>query len=279
VSTPSNTIDQVDPAVPLARASEDVDHAIARRMIQRDAVADQLVSLISPSSYIADQYRSLRHSIERRRNEAGLRTLAVTSAGPGEGKTITTLNLAGAMAQGHNRRILVIDADLRRPSVARYLGLDDQPSSGLSDAIRDETMQLRDVVVNLEGFNLSVLPAGAPTQTPYELLNSPRLENLLSEACRQYDQVIVDTPPVVSMPDCRVIGRLVDGFLVIVAADKTPRKLLAEAMNLLDASKVIGIVFNGAQRPLSNHYGYYHDYYVHQRRPGWWRRAWNGDGR
>jgi capsular exopolysaccharide synthesis family protein len=242
---------------------------------ERVEIAEQLVSLLAPDSFAADQYRTLRHSVERLRKEAGLQVLALTSPTPGDGKTITTLNLAGALAQGPDVRVIVVDADLRRPSVAEYLGLSSQPSQGLARAIRDPEYGLGRVVRRLERFNLSVLPAGDHQTAPYELLNSPRLESLLTEARGLYDYVLIDTPPVVTMPDCRLIGRFADGFLIIVGAHKTPRRLLGDALALLDPAKVIGVVFNGDDRPLSNHYGYY-DYYhrrADNRHDGWWRRA------
>jgi capsular exopolysaccharide synthesis family protein len=239
-------------------------------------ISEQIVSLLAPDSFEADQYRTLRHSVELRRKESGLHVLAVTSAGPGDGKTTTTLNLAGALAQGPGARVLVIDADLRRPSVAGYLGLGALSSPGLADALVDPAYDVRRTTRRVDGFNLSVLPAGAPQRAPYELLNSPRLEELLREARDLYDFVLVDTPPLVPLPDCRLIGKWVDGFLVVVGAHKTPRRLLAEALHLLDPAKVIGVVFNGDDRPTFGYYGYY-DYYhtPRNRQRGGWRR-WFG---
>src|SRR5207245_10100516 len=88
---------------------------------RRSEIAEQLVSLLAPDSYAADQYRSLRHSVERLRMECGLHVRAMTSPTPADGKSVTTLNLAGALAQGPDARVLIVDADLRRPSVAKYL--------------------------------------------------------------------------------------------------------------------------------------------------------------
>src|SRR5439155_8548833 len=96
-----------------------------------------------------------------------------------------------------------------------------------------------------------------PEIAPYELLHSLRLETLLTEARRQFDCVLIDTPPIVAVPDGRLIGRWVDGFLIIVAAHRTPRRLVAEALDMLDPTKIVGIVFNGDVRPLSDRYGYY----------------------
>ena len=198
----------------------------------------------------------------------------MTSPTPGDGKTVTTLNLAGALAQGHNARVLVVDADLRRPSVASYLGLDFQSSPGLSDVLLDPACSLGQVVRRLEGFNLSVVPSGPAQDAPYELLNSARLESFLKEARELYDCVLIDTPPLVPLPDCRLIGKWVDGFLLVVGAHKTPRRLVADALNLLDLAKVIGVVFNGDRRPLSNYYGFSHYYtQADDRDVRWWQRV------
>jgi capsular exopolysaccharide synthesis family protein len=266
-----------------ARNLRDVDRVLASSLgvpvealhppIRRAEIAEQLVSLLTPTSFAAEQYRTLRHTIERLRRDNGLHVLALTSPTPGDGKTVTTLNLAGALAQGHNARVLVVDADLRRPSVARYLGLDDHASRGLSDILLDSACSLGQVVRRLEGFNLSVVPAGAPQDAPYELLNSVRLERFLKEARDLYDCVLVDTPPLVPLPDCGLIGKWVDGFLLIVGAHKTPRRLVADALNLLDPAKVIAVVFNGDRRRMSNYYGY-SNYYTQtdERDLHWWQR-------
>jgi capsular exopolysaccharide synthesis family protein len=236
----------------------------------RPEAAEQLVSLLAPHSFAADQYRTLRHHVEGLRKESGFHVLAVTSSGPGDGKTVTTLNLAGTLAQNVDARVLVVDADLRRPKVPEYLGLAIQHAPGLVDIIQDPGSDLNRAVRVVEGFNLSVVPAGIPRVSPYEVLNSPRLDALLAEARRRYDWVLIDTPPVV-VPDCRLLIKRVDGVLVVVGAHKTPRKLVAEALDLVDPAKIIGVVFNGVDRPLSGHYGYYGDYYARDtRRRSWW---------
>jgi len=232
-------------------------------------ISEQIVSLIAPDSFAADQYRTLRHTVERLRQEAGLHVLAVTSPTPGDGKTVTTLNLAGALAQSPEARILVIDADLRRPSVSAYLGLGTPRGLGLADALKGEC-ELADAIRRLEPFNLDVLPAGAPQLSPYELLNSSRFDALIKDARRHYTFVVIDTPPSVSLPDCRLIERSVDGLLIVVAAHKTPRKQLAETLAWLDPAKVVGVVFNGDDRPVTGYYGYYGA--AQRERGGWWTR-------
>jgi protein-tyrosine kinase len=224
------------------------------------AIAEQLVSLVAPTSVAADQYRSLRYNVENLRKSSGLHAMAVTSPTPGDGKTVTTLNLAGALAQADGARVLVIDGDLRKPSVATYLALDGLRSPGLSNALRDPRYELHQIVRHLTGFNLWVVPAGPAECSPYELLNSSRLEVLLREARRDFDFVLVDTPPAVMMPDCRLIERFVDGVMLVVAAHKTPRKVVAEALSQLDPAKVVGVVFNADDTPTSSYYGGYYGY-------------------
>jgi capsular exopolysaccharide synthesis family protein len=243
-------------------------------------IAEPLVSILAPSSLEADQYRALRHVVERARRDSGLQIVAVTSPGSGDGKTVTTVNLAASLAQSRHSRTLLIDADLHRSSVAEYLGLD-PCCAGLVDGIVNEDYLLARMVRHLEALNLSVLTAGTYQAGAYEVLNSPRFEALLDEARRQYDYVVIDTPPLLPLPDCRLIGRWVDGFLIVVAAHKTPRAALLEAMNLIDRAKVIGTVFNGDDRPLAPYSGYYSYYSPASRRPPegswggrarWWQR-------
>lgn len=238
---------------------------------------EELVSFLAPASVEAEQYRTLRHAVERLRRDSGFQVFAVTSAGEGDGKTVTTLNLAGSLAQSPEARVLVVCADLHRAAVTEYLGLTRLRSLGLAEAISNEQYGLPQAVRRLDSLNVSVLPAGNAQARPYELLASPRLEGLLAEARRLYDYVLIDTPPVVPLADCRLLGRWVDGFIVVAAAHKTPRKLLAEALSLLEPAKVLGVVFNGDDQPLSPYYGYY----GHQPPPSrararpsvWWHRA------
>lgn len=254
-------------------AAGSVRESVAGGDDERLRLAEPLVSFLSPVSLEADQYRTLRQLVERRRGDTACHMLAVTSAAAGEGKTVTALNLAGALAQSSNSRVLIIDADLHRPSVAAYLGLTDRRAPGLAEAILHEEYGLPQAVRRLDSLNVSVLLAGDGRRGPYELLASPRFEKLLRDARSFYDYVIIDTPPVVPLVDCRLLGRWVDGLIVVVAAHRTPRKLVAEALNLLDPVKVVGVVFNGDDRRLAAHYGYYGYSQPASTPTSWWRRA------
>jgi protein-tyrosine kinase len=219
-----------------------------------EEVDDHLVSLVSPAAFEAEQYRALRHIVEQRHRAGNLSLLAVSSAAGGDGKSLTAVNLAGALAQGPEARVLLIEADLRVPSVAQLLGFGSVRRPGLVDAIVDERLTLAHVALTGPPFNLSVVLAGQTSPSPYEMLKSPRLGELLEEARAQYDYVIVDTPPLLTVQDCRIIARWVDGVVIVVRAHETPRRLVQEALNVLDPAKVLGFVFNHDDQGLARFY-------------------------
>jgi len=236
------------------------------------ALDERLVSLLAPHSYEAEQYRSLRHLVEQAHRTSALSVLAVSSATVGDGKTTTAINLAGALAQAADARVLLMDVDLRRPAIAERLGLP-QGHHGLVDAILSQDLKLADVARPCGPLNLAIVTAGIFSDTPYELLRSPRLGDLLDEARRDYDYVVLDTPPLVPIPDARVISKWVDSFLLVVCANKTPRALLEESLNLMDPQKVIGLVFNNDGRPRTTDDHYYAGSWRRDEAgsPPWWR--------
>lgn len=234
---------------------------------------EHLVSLVAPSSFGAEQYRVLRHLIEQMHKDANLQVVAVTSPVPADGKTTTAINLAGSLAQTPDARVLLVDADVRRGAIADQLGLGGR-DAGLGEAILDANLALADVARHLSQFNLSIVRAGQTPSAPYEVLKSPRLGELLTQARRQYDYVVVDTPPLIPVPDSRVIANWVDGFLMVVAAHKTPRRLVEESLDVLDPAKTLGLVFNGDDRPLSTSYSSYYIRPYHSSHNGTPRGRW-----
>jgi capsular exopolysaccharide synthesis family protein len=216
-----------------------------------------LVTLVDPSSFGAEQYRRLRQQVEIAGTQREIRVIAVTSAVVSDGKTLTAVNLAGALARQRDGNVLLIDADLRRPAVAEMLGLD-SADRGLMAALKDGKGPLAKFVQSIEGTKLSVLRSEIACAETYELLTSPRLTELIKEARSQYTYVIVDTPPIIPVPDSGLLRHVVDGYIVVVSARSTPRKLVGEALNLLEPASVIGLVFNRDDRPL---FGYYRSHY------------------
>jgi capsular exopolysaccharide synthesis family protein len=224
-----------------------------------------LVALTSPGSFAAEQYQGLRLTIERLRRGRPLQVIAVTSPAAGEGKTLTAINLAGALARGaDDARVLLIDADLRRPAIARQLALDEF-SQGLTELVERPQTTLDSVTQKLTPFNLSIIPAGTRKGAVHQVLRSPRLDVVLAEARERYDFVVLDTPPLLPVFDSALLANSVDGVLMVVAANQTPRKLLGEALNMLDPAKVLGIVFNRDTKPMFGYYdAYYKDYFPEQ---------------
>jgi polysaccharide biosynthesis transport protein len=231
-------------------------------MAKKTHIDPHLVAFTSPGSFAAEQYQGLRLTIERLRRGRTLQVIAVTSPAAGEGKTLTAINLAGALARGaEDARVLLIDADLRRPAVARQLALD-ATSRGLTEVVGDPQVTLDSVTQKLKPFNLSILTAGMRNGAVHQILRSARLDVVLAEARQRYDFVVLDTPPLLPVFDSALLANAVDGVLMVVAANQTPRKLLGEALNLLDPAKVLGIVFNRDSKPMFGYYdAYYKDYF------------------
>jgi len=245
-----------------------------------DGLEEHLVSLLAPTSFEAEQYRTLRHLIEQLHKSTGLSVVAISSPGVADGKTTTAINLAGALAQASDARVLLVDVDLRGGALAARLGIDERAGRGLVDAILNAELTLEAVVEVRPDLNLTILPAGRLPRAPFEVLKSPRVEELLAEARRRYDYIVLDTPPLVSFPDCRVIEKCVDGFLIAVAAHKTSRKLLEEALNVTERAKIVGFVFNGDDRHLSrDSYGTYASTRSVDLGGGGWRRLVSSSSR
>jgi capsular exopolysaccharide synthesis family protein len=208
----------------------------------------RLVCLLQPKSTLAESYFRLRHTLEQMHSaERGI-VVGVTSPGKGDGKTLTAINLASALAQDAHARVLLVDLNLR-PSgsnVGKYFGLQADAESGVADWIGNEECGKGLASYHLPGFNLYLIPSGTSAESPYELLKSLRLDELFQQARQRYDYVIVDTPQTLLLPDIELIARVVDGFLVVVRADSTPQEKLEEALNLMTQEKVLGLVFNAS---------------------------------
>ncbi|PYQ34274.1 MAG: hypothetical protein DMF57_06820, partial [Acidobacteria bacterium] len=173
----------------------------------------------------------------------------------------TAINLAGAIAKAGQLRVLLLDTDLRRPAVAQMLGRKGRGDPGLVDAILEPVQTLEKTIWRLDPFNLSVVTTRRVEADTYDLLASSRLGELISDARQHYDYVLLDSPPVLPAPDCRLLAEWIDGFLIVVAADKTPRKLLEETLLSLGPTKILGLIFNGESYRHSRYGKYYYAYY------------------
>ena len=235
---------------------------VLEKMLGRARPDDHLISLLSPATMEAEQYRTLSLMLEQRRQSGLLQVIAITSPTVGDGKTVTAINLAGAVGQSPAARVLLIDVDFRKPSIAQQLGLRENVL-GFRDAVVNAGLALKDVVRRHPAWNLSIVTAGRAQILPHEIFKSPRFGDLLDEARRDYEWIILDTAPLVLAPDCLMLGPTVDGFVMVVCANKTSRKEVGEALNILGPSKLLGLVYNSDDRLLASYkYGAYGAYYL-----------------
>jgi protein-tyrosine kinase len=210
-----------------------------------------LVAATEPLSAAAEHYRSLRSRIAQLENDQVVRVIQVTSPGKGDGKTVTALNLALTMAQEFQRRVLVIDADLRNPRVHELLGLD--PGPGLVEVLTGEAA-LQDALVELPAQHLTVLRAGHTYDRPAEMLGSAPMRRLLDTLRAQFDRIVIDSAPA-SVADPGAIAPIVDGMLLVVRSGVTTRPAIARSIGSLPSSKLLGLVFNESGAPVDAPYG------------------------
>jgi capsular exopolysaccharide synthesis family protein len=203
----------------------------------------RLVAAFAPQSLAAEQYRSLRTRIKNAEHGRAMRSIIITSPNKGDGKSLTAANLALTMAQEFQQRVLLIDGDLRRPSIHRLFGVGDIP--GLSDVLMG-TISAEDAVLNIAEHHLSILPAGTIPSHPAELLGSTAMRRALDTLRTRFDRILIDMPPVAPLADVSIALGLADGLLMIVRAGVTPKPAIERALSGLDAAKVLGLVLNDA---------------------------------
>ena len=213
-----------------------------------------------PKSVSAEAYRTLRTNIQLSNLDHPPRFLVITSAGPLEGKSTTTLNLAVALAQRESK-ILLVDGDLRKSTIHKVLHLDN--STGLADSILNHG-SLEAAIKRLDSVaNLSVLTSGSAPSNPSELLGSSRMRSLVEQVKKEYDYVVFDTPPLMSVSDGAVLASQADGILIVISPGKLRREIARHTKELLDriGTPVLGCVLNGVEPSHSNYYYYYHYYH------------------
>ena len=232
----------------------------------RSSIDKRLVTLTAPASMEAEQYQALRLKLEHLHRERDVRVVGVTSPGARDGKTVTAINLAAALAGGSNARVLLIEADLRRPAVSRYLALGDEARPGLAELVVDSTRKIEDAIGHHEQFGFDTMVAGAPDTPVHQIFRMPRMQTLLAELRQRYDFVVIDTPPVGPVSDCALLARWMDGLVLIVTAHKTPRKQLENALNTLEGAPVLGIIFNRDDKARAGYRRDYRGYFPRTRR-------------
>lgn len=236
-----------------------------------EAEARPLIVQADPKSPRAEAFRRLRTNIQFLDVPGTPSVFAVTSSLPGEGKSTTTINLAVALADA-GTRVLLIDADLRRPSVGKYLGL--EQAAGLTTVLIGRAT-MSEVVQPWGNGMLTVLPAGRIPPNPSELLGSRAMGELLSAAASRYDVVLIDTPPLLPVTDAAVLSKLVAGVLVVVGAGKLDRRHLSESLGALATvnARVLGLVINRDRRTQRDTYQYYEEEHAGRARKNAKRRG------
>ncbi len=220
-----------------------------------------------------EAYKRLRTNLQFSfpENEGGCSVVGITSSQPAEGKSLTSINLAFSLAQ-LNKRVLLIDADMRRSSIDTKLGIDAKP--GLSNLLTDVNNSggtIKEYVPEDESVGFSIIPAGDVPPNPSELLNSDRMARLIAKLRTMYDFIVIDLPPVGAVVDAQTVSNLVDGMLVVLREDHTSKYVLEECVQQLTLTntKILGFVVNGSVDGASKgssygkygKYGYYSNSY------------------
>ena len=211
-----------------------------------------LITYFEPYSSASEQYRLIRANLQSLNPENPPRTLVISSSTYGEGKTITAINLAIIMAQDINKPIILIDGDLRKPQICRYMGL--TPKTGLIDFLTDG-IPLESILLPTKINNLTVLPSSNSNKVvtnPSSLLESARMKDLLTEVKSRFEYAIIDTAPVLSVTDAGIIGSETDGVLLAIQADRTKKEIIQRAQSALTEAKaeIIGFILTGVQYPI-----------------------------
>jgi capsular exopolysaccharide synthesis family protein len=221
-------------------------------------VEPHLVAITKPRSPECEQFRSLRTRLLQAGEREQKRAFVITSAGVGEGKTLTALNLAWLLAQTDGVKALLIDADLRQPCAAGYLGI--EAECGLSEVLTGQT-HFTEAIIKLEPAGLHLLPGGAAREDVAELLSGPRFGRLLDEARKFFDYIIIDAPPLGVFTDANLLINRADSAIMVVRASKTRYAVVDRLLEQLPRERLLGVVLNRADTKLDAN-----DYYYQPRR-------------
>lgn len=222
--------------------------------IDAERVNLRLTAITDPSSIYCEEYRSLRTQVLHKSQRQKLQSIVVASVNPGEGKSVTALNLAWLLAQTDGINALIIDSDLRMPSLTDYLGI--ETDKGLSDILAGRAL-LSDSIIKLEPSGLHLLPGGEPRNDVAELISGPTFKEILHQAREMFDYIIIDAPPLGIFTDATVLINHADGALLVVRADYTDYKDIRRVLETLPRERLLGGVLNQSIDVLNeSHYNY-----------------------
>jgi capsular exopolysaccharide synthesis family protein len=203
-----------------------------------------LVAAIAPHSQVAERYRGIRTRLTLREDRMPLRSIVITSPGARDGKSITAGNLGLTMAQEFQRNVVLVDADLRKPSIHAMFGI--EPGPGLADVLTGEAT-LDEALVYLPDYRLTILTAGSIPQFPTELLGSGAMRRTVDTLRARFDRILLDLPAVAPLADVRTLAPLADGVVLVVRAGVTQRPALEQAVGAFEPHQVLGLVLNDAR--------------------------------
>lgn len=209
------------------------------------ATREELAVLHDPAGIVSEQYRRLRNSILVLNPDRASRTILVTSSVRGEGKSVATLNLALTLAEMQHTRVIVIDGDVRDPSVEHYLGLPRR--QGITEMLTGQ-IPLQAAIRQTSVEGLDILAAGEKPMNPMEVLNLDRVKSVLHTLKRDYDYVLIDSPPALQLNDSSMLGSIADGIILVVRLGETPRHLVEQSQQVLEnlGGNILGICLTGA---------------------------------
>lgn len=217
------------------------------RKIGESKIDPNVVTYFDSKALISEQYKILRTNLLSLNKGKPPRTIVITSSIHSEGKTVTALNLAFSLSEAvHKPKVLLVDADLRKGKIHKYLGVDQK--NGLSEVLSGKAT-MDEAIFHVEHENLAFIVAGEVPENPAELLASDRMKDFLSEASSRFDFVLIDTPPIISVTDSGIVGSQADGVLLVVQAGRTQRGIVRRAEDLLFQShtKVLGHILTNIE--------------------------------
>lgn len=225
--------------------------------VDKERVEPRLVAITQPNSTYCEEYRSLRTHVLHKSQKQKLQSIVVASISPGEGKSVTALNLSWMLAQTDGIKALIIDSDLRMPSLTDYLGIETE--KGLSEVLAGKAT-LKNSIIKLEPAGLHLLPGGEARNDVAELISGPKFKDILHEAREMFDYVIIDAPPLGIFTDATVLINHADGALLVVRANRTRCKDVDRVLEKLPRERMLGAILNQSEEVLSEshyNYGYY----------------------
>ncbi len=248
------------PQIEMSKVEEKLENKLSKLgPIEGKRIEARLITHLDPKSPVSEAYRTLRTNLQFSKIDKAVQTMLVTSSGPKEGKSTTSANLAIAMAQS-GKKVVLIDADLRRPVVHSIFGL--EKDEGVTNYLMNDVSYDKMIKKSIMD-NLYIVPSGVLPPNPSELISSQNMEKLIDRLKGDFDLIVFDTPPIIAVTDAAILSTKVDGILLVVKSGKTNYDAVMRAKSLMDNvdARILGALLNGVE--VGGMYGTYYYYYYH----------------